>query len=380
MKLRLLGLSIAVSALIAGCGGGDKPTDGAKPEAGGAADKGEKVLNVYNWSDYISKDAIPNFEKETGIKVVYDEMDSNETLETKVMQGNTGYDIVVPSLQFLARQAKAGVYLPIDRSKLKNYGNLDPDLMAIIAKNDPGNTHGIPYLIGYTGIGYNVEKVKAALGDIPVNTWDLVFKPEIAAKLKGCGIMALDTPTELVPIALNYIGENPNSQDPAVIAKAAPALKVLNANIRTFHSSSYIDSLADGSICVAVGWSGDVWQAAGRAEDAKKGVTVDFVIPREGAPIFFDMIAIPKDAKHVDNAYAFVDYLLRPEVMAGISNFVSYANAVKGSTPLIDEEIRNNPNIYPPEDLRKKIFPLEPLTTEMSRQYTDMWAAMKSGK
>ncbi len=376
MKLRMLGLSIAIS-MLAACGGSDKPDAGGKPNGGKPAAGGEKVVNVYNWSDYISEDAIPNFTKETGIKVVYDVMDANETLEAKIMAGSTGYDIVVPSLQFLARQAKAGVYLPIDKSKIPNYANLDPDMMAIIAKNDPGNAHGVPYLVGYTGIGYNVDKVKAALGDVPVNTWDLVFKPEIAAKLKGCGVMSLDTPTELVPIALNYLGENPNSQDPTVIAKAAAPLKVLNANIRNFHSSEYINSLATGDVCVAVGWSGDVWQAVDRAAE---GVKVDFVIPKEGAPIFFDMMAIPKDAKNVDNAYAFINYLPKPEVMAGISSYVSYANAVKPSTPLVEESVRNNPNIYPPEEIRKKIFPLEPLTPEVSRQYTDMWSSMKSGK
>lgn len=377
MKLRLLGLSALIS-MLAACGGSEKPDAGGKPDADGKPTaSGEKVVNVYNWSDYISEDAIPNFTKETGIKVVYDVMDANETLEAKLMAGSTGYDVVVPSLQFLARQAKAGVYLPIDKTKIPNYGNLDPEMMAIIAKNDPGNTYGIPYLVGYTGIGYNVDKVKAALGDVPANTWDLVFKPDIAAKLKGCGVMALDTPTELVPIALNYIGENPNSQDPAVIAKAAAPLKTLNANIRNFHSSEYINSLATGDVCVAVGWSGDVWQAVDRAAE---GVNIDFVIPKEGAPIFFDMMAIPKDAKNVDNAYAFINFILKPEVMAGISSFVSYANAVKPSTPMVKEEVRNNPNIYPTEEVRKKLFPLEPLTPEVSRQYTDMWSAMKSGK
>jgi putrescine transport system substrate-binding protein len=334
---------------------------------------------MYNWSDYIAEDTIPNFTKQSGIKVVYDVMDANETLEAKIMQGSTGYDIVVPSLQFLARQIKADVYQPIDRSKLPNYGNLDPELMAIIAKNDPGNKYGVPYLYGFTGIGYNVAKVKAAIGDVPVDSWDLVFKPELASKLKGCGIMALDTPTELVPIALNHIGEDPNSQDPAVIARAAPLLKVLNANIRNFHSSEYVNALAAGDACVVVGWSGDVFQARDRAAEAGSA-EVAFVIPKEGAPVFFDMMAIPKDAKNVDNAYVFINHLLEPKVMAGISNYVSYANVVKDSEPLIDESVRTNPGVYPTDEMMKKIFPLEPLTPAMSRQYADMWSAMKSGK
>ncbi len=379
MKLRMLALSVVVSMLVACGGGSDKAAPGAKPDAKPDGKGGERVVNMYNWSDYIAEDTIPNFTKQTGIKVVYDVMDANETLEAKVMQGNTGYDIVVPSLQFLARQIKADVYQPIDRSKLPNYKNLDPSLMAIIAKNDPDNKYGVPYLYGFTGIGYNVAKVKAALGDVPVDSWDLVFKPELASKLKGCGIMALDTPTELVPIALNYIGEDPNSQDPAVIAKAAPLLKVLNANIRNFHSSEYVNALAAGDACVVVGWSGDVFQARDRAEEAGSA-EVGFVIPKEGAPIFFDMMAIPKDAKNVDDAYVFMNHLLEPKVMAGISSYVSYANVVKDSEPLIDEAVRKNPGVYPDAEMMKKVFPLEPLTPAMSRQYADMWSAMKSGK
>jgi putrescine transport system substrate-binding protein len=375
MKLRMLVLSAAASMLVACGGGADKSAPDGKADAKG----GEKVVNMYNWSDYIAEDTIPNFTKQSGIKVVYDVMDANETLEAKIMQGSTGYDIVVPSLQFLARQIKADVYQAIDRSKLPNYKNLDPELMAIIAKNDPENRYGVPYLYGFTGIGYNVAKVKAAIGDVPVDSWDLVFKPELASKLKDCGIMALDTPTELVPIALNYIGEDPNSQDPVVIAKAAPLLKVLNANIRNFHSSEYVNALAAGDACVVVGWSGDVFQARDRAAEADSA-EVAFVIPKEGAPVFFDMMAIPKDAKNVDNAYVFINHLLEPKVMAGISNYVSYANVVKDSEPLIDESVRDNPGVYPTDEMMKKIFPLEPLTPAMSRQYADMWSAMKSGK
>ena len=376
MKLRMLGVSI-VAVLLTACGG---KQDEAKAGAEGAKADGAKVVNVYNWSDYIAEDTIKAFETKTGIKVTYDTFDSNETLETKLLAGNTGYDIVVPSLQFMARQIQAGVFLPLDRAKISNYANLDPALMALIAKNDPENKYGIPYLYGYTGIGYNVDKVKAAIGDVPVDSWALVFDEKYASKLKGCGIMALDTPTELVPIALNYLGENPNSQDPAVIAKAAPLLKVLNANIRTFHSSQYIEALASGDICVAIGWSGDVFQAADRAEEAGKGVNVGFAIPKEGAPLFFDMIAIPKDAKNVDNAYALINELLDPKVMAGISSYVSYPNAVKDSLPMVDEAVRNNPGVYPPAEVQAKLFPLEVLTPAVSRQYTDMWSAMKSGK
>ena len=377
MKLKPFALSAALCTLITACGGGSSSSDGAA--GGGDASGGEQVVNVYNWSDYIAEDTIQNFQQDTGVKVVYDVFDANETLEAKLMAGNTGYDIVVPSLQFLARQIKAGVFLPLDKSKIPNYAKLDPEMMALISRNDPDNTYGIPYLYGYTGIGYNAEKVKAALGDVPADSWALLFDPAMASKLKDCGIMALDTPTELIPIALNYLGEDPNSQDPAVIAKAAPLLKTLNANIRTFHSSQYIDALANGDVCVAVGWSGDVFQARDRAEEADQGITIGFSIPKEGAPIFFDMMAIPKDAKNVDNAYKLIDYLLQPKVMAGISSYGSYGNAVTESLPEVEASVRENPGVYPPEDVRRKLFPLEVLTPEVSRQYTDMWSAMKSG-
>ena len=376
MKLKPFALSAALCTLITACGGGTPAED---KTGGGDTSGGEQVVNVYNWSDYIAEDTIQNFQQDTGVKVVYDVFDANETLEAKLMAGNTGYDIVVPSLQFLARQIKAGVFLPLDKSKIPNYAKLDPEMMALISRNDPDNTYGIPYLYGYTGIGYNTEKVKAALGDVPADSWALLFDPAMASRLKDCGIMALDTPTELIPIALNYLGEDPNSQDPAVIAKAAPLLKTLNANIRTFHSSQYIDALANGDVCVAVGWSGDVFQARDRAEEAGQGITIGFSIPKEGAPIFFDMMAIPKDAKNVDNAYKLIDYLLQPKVMAGISSYVSYGNAVTESLPEVEASVRENPGVYPSEDVRKKLFPLEVLTPEVSRQYTDMWSAMKSG-
>ncbi|HQW80968.1 MAG TPA: polyamine ABC transporter substrate-binding protein, partial [Pseudomonadota bacterium] len=341
----------------------------------------EKVLNVYNWSDYIAEDTVANFEKETGIKVTYDVFDSNEILETKLVTGNTGYDIVVPSLSFLARQVKAGVFQPIDKSKISNYGNLDPKLMATIAELDEGNTHSVPYMWGTTGIGYNVAKVKEVLGDsVPLDSWAMVFEPENLKKLSACGVALLDTPSEMIPPVLKYLGEEPNSFDSAVIQKAIDRLGQLRPFITYFHSSQYINDLANGDICVAIGWSGDIFQARDRAEEADKGVEIAYSIPKEGAPIWFDMLAIPKDAKHPNNAYKFIDYLMRPEVAASNSNYLSYANGVAPSLPLIDESVRSNPGVYPSEEVMGKLFSLAVLPPEVDRSFNRHWTTLKTGQ
>ena len=368
MKLRILTLGIAVSVLTA-CGGGDKQDDA-------------KVLNVYNYSDYIAEDTIPNFEKATGTKVTYDVFDSDEMVETKLLAGNSGYDVVVPTLNFFGRQIKAGVFLPLDKSKIPNLANLDPSVMQRIAQQDPGNEYGVPYMIGTTGIGYNVELLKQRFGgstDI-ANSWDLVFKPENISKMKDCGVTLLDTPSELIPIALNYLGEDPNSRDPAVIDKAATLLKGIRPYITNFHSSQYIDSMAKGSTCLVVGWSGDVIQARDRAEEAKNGVKIGYSIPKEGAPMWFDMLAIPKDAKHVDSAHAFINHLLDPQVAANNSNFVSYPNANTASTALIDKEITGDPTIYPPLEVQAKLFTFAIIPPDVDRQYTRIWTQLKTGR
>jgi putrescine transport system substrate-binding protein len=383
MKLRALTLALSM-LLIASCG-----KDEAAPAAGAAAGSAptastapeEKVLNIYNWSDYIGEDTLKNFEKETGIKVTYDVFDSNELLEAKMVSGNTGYDLVVPSLQYLSRQVQAGVFQPLDKSKLPNWKNLDPEIMARIATLDPGNAHAVNWLWGTTGIGYNVAKVKAALGDnAPVTSWDLVFKPEYVSKLKSCGVAVLDTPGELIPIALNYLGEDPNSTDEAVIRKAEALLTQVRPYITEFNSSEYINELANGDICLAVGWSGDIFQAASRADEAKNGIEVKYNIPQEGAPMWFDMMAIPKDAKHPNNAHLFLDYIMRPDVMAGISNYVAYANANKASTALVDKEVLENPGVYPPADVMKKLFTFAVLPPDTDRLYTRIWTKLKTGK
>ena len=375
MKLRILTVTLA-TVLLAACGG--KGGDTAK--AGGAAPQ-EKVLNVYNYSDYIAEDTIPNFEKATGIKVTYDVFDSDEMVETKLLAGDSGYDVVVPTLNFFGRQIQAGVFLPLDKSKIPNLANLDPEVMKRIAQQDPDNKYGVPYMIGTTGIGYNVDKIKAIFGSTDIaNSWDLIFKPENIAKLKDCGITILDTPSDMIPIALNYLGLDPHSQDPKQIQQAADLIKKIRPYVQNFHSSQYVSSLANGNTCLAVGWSGDIIQARDRAEEADNGVQVAYSIPKEGAPQWFDMLAIPKDAKHPDNAYALIDYLLQPEVAAANTNFIHYANPVPKATPLVSEEIRNDPTIYPPADVAAKMFTYSINPPEVDKLYTRLWTEIKTGR
>jgi putrescine transport system substrate-binding protein len=377
MKPRTTALFLAL--LLAGCG----RDQAADPQAGATPEPAEasKVLNVYNWSDYIAEDTIANFEAETGIKVTYDVFDSNEVLEAKLMAGNTGYDIVVPSLTFLSRQIQAGVFQPLDKSKLTNLGNMDPALMALLATNDADNAHSLPYLWGTTGIGFNVDKVREALGeDAPIDSWALVFEPGNLEKLKGCGVAFLDTPSEIIPPVLRYLGEEPNSFDEAVIQKGVDRLMALRPSITYFHSSQYINDLANGDICVAVGWSGDIIQAKTRAAEAGKGVNISYVIPKEGAPMWFDMLAIPKGAQNAENAYLFLDYLMRPEVMAGVQNYVAYASANQAALPMVDKAILDDPGIYPTEEAKKGLFTLAVLPPEVDRLFTRHWTTLKTGQ
>ncbi|WP_313232829.1 polyamine ABC transporter substrate-binding protein [Stenotrophomonas acidaminiphila] len=375
MNLRILTAGVALS-LLAACGGKEQGAPTA--DAGGEA----KVLNVYNYSDYIAEDTIPNFEKATGIKVTYDVFDSDEMVETKLLTGDSGYDIVVPTLNFFGRQIQAGVFLPLDKSKIPNLANLDPEVMARIAGQDPENKYGVPYMMGTTGIGYNVAKLKERFGgstDI-AGSWDLVFKPENIAKMKDCGVTLLDTPADMIPIALHYLGQDPHSTDPATIQKAADLLKSIRPYVQNFHSSQYVGSLANGSTCLVVGWSGDIIQARDRAEEAGNDVEVAYSIPKEGAPQWFDMLAIPKDAKHPQNAYAFINYLLEPQVAANNTNVTHYANPVKPATPLVDAAIREDRTIYPPQDVAAKMFTYAINPPEVDKLYTRLWTEIKTGR
>ena len=382
MKSQSAAVVLSLCALLAACGNKDKeqaaaPAGAATPAAAPAS----KTLNVYNYSDYIAEDVIPGFEAKSGVKVTYDVYDSDEVVEAKLLAGSSGYDIVVPTLNFFGRQIQAGVFLKLDKAKIPNLANLDPAVMQRIAQQDPGNQYGVPYMSGTTGIGYNVDKVKKAFGTLDVvNSWDLVFKPENISKLKSCGVTLLDTPSDLIPIALHYLGENPNSTDPKVIDKAAVLLKSIRPYIQNFHSSQLVGALANGNTCLVVAWSGDVIQARDRAEEAKNGVNIGYSIPKEGAPQWFDMLAIPKDAKNVDNAYAFINHLLDPKVAASNTNFIHYANPVPGSLPDVSEDIRTDPTIYPPAEVAAKLFTYAVLPAEVDRQYTRIWTELKTGK
>ncbi|KAF1698852.1 spermidine/putrescine ABC transporter substrate-binding protein PotF [Pseudoxanthomonas jiangsuensis] len=374
---RLLMVGIA-AALLAACGGKDPA---APTGADGQAGAEEKVLNVYNYSDYIAEDTIPNFEQQTGIRVTYDVYDSDEIVETKLLAGSSGYDIVVPTLNFFGRQIQAGVFKELDKSKIPNLANLDPKVMERIAAQDPGNKYGVPYMVGTTGIGYNVDKVTAAFGSADIaNSWDLVFKPENIAKLKDCGVTLLDTPSDMIPIALHYLGQDPHSEDPATIQKAADLIRSIRPYVQNFHSSQYVSSLANGSTCLVVGWSGDIIQARDRAQEAGNGVNVAYSIPKEGTAQWFDMLAIPADAKHPQNAYAFINYLLEPQVAANNTNYIQYANPVIAATALVDEEIRTDPTIYPPEDVAAKMFTYAINTPETDKLYTRLWTEIKTGR
>ncbi len=346
-----------------------------------AARAEEKLLHIYNWSDYIAPDTIANFEKETGIVVTYDVYDSNEVLEAKLLAGHSGYDVVVPSASpYMARQIKAGAYLALDKSKLPNLKNLDPRLLAIAAAADPGNAHGVPYLWSVTGIGYNVAMLDRALGAAaPRDSLALLFDPALAKRLAPCGIELLDTPQEVIPAALAYLGRNPQSRDLTDLDRAAALIDSIRPYVRRFHSSQYINDLAAGDICIALGYSGDVIQARNRAREAESPADIAFRMPREGAQMSIDMLGIPNDAPHPDNAYRFINYILRPRVIAAITDAVSYPNPNEAATPLVKPEIRNDPGIYPPDSVRRLFYLPAPAPRDYERARTRVWNRVKAG-
>ncbi|GAB7531029.1 polyamine ABC transporter substrate-binding protein [Pseudomonas sp. 3A(2025)] len=345
------------------------------------AQAADQELHVYNWSDYIAPETIAKFEKASGIKVVYDVFDSNETLEAKLLAGKSGYDVVVPSNNFLAKQIKAGVYQELDKSKLPNWKNLDPDLLKAVGDaSDKGNKYAFPYMWGTIGIGYNPEKVKAALGVDKIDSWDVVLKPENIAKLKSCGVSFLDSPTEMIPVALHYLGYPTNSEDKKQLAEAEALWLKIRPSVAYFHSSKYISDLANGNICVAIGYSGDLEQAKERAKEAGDKVKLSYTIPKEGAGSFYDMVAIPKDAEHVDAAYQFLNFLLQPEIMAEITNEVRFPNGNKEATELVDKDISGDPSIYPPADVKAKLYAISDLPAATQRLLTRSWTKIKSGK
>ena len=338
------------------------------------------TVHIYNWSDYIGETTLADFQKETGIKPVYDVFDSNETLEGKLLAGRTGYDVVVPSNHFLGKQIKAGAFQKLDKSQLPNYANLDPVLLKRLEQNDPGNQYAVPYLWGTNGIGYNVDKVKAVLGIDKIDSWSVLFEPENIKKLHSCGVAFLDSADEMMPTVLNYMGLNANSTNPKDYAKATDKLLAVRPYVTYFHSSKYIGDLANGDICVAIGFSGDIFQAKHRAEEAKKGVNIAYSIPKEGGALWFDMLAIPKDSSNVKEAHAFINYLLKPEVIAQVSDYVGYANPNPGSDKLMEQSIRTDEAVYPPQAVLDKTYVSVELPPNIQRLMTRSWTKVKSGK
>jgi len=337
-------------------------------------------VRVYNWSDYIDESLLEKFEEETGIELIYDVFDSNEVLETKMLAGGSGYDVVVPSGTFLQRQISAGAFQKLDKSKLPNIENTWSVIEERVAKYDPGNEYAINYMWGTTGIGVNVGKVKEVLGDdAPMSSLDLVFKPENMEKLAACGVHFLDAPVEMIPAALAYIGEDPDSQDTDVIAMAEPVLAAVAPYVQKFHSSEYINALANGDICVAFGWSGDILQARDRAAEADNGVEVAYFAPEEGALMWFDNMAIPVDAPNPEGAHVFLNFILDAQNMAAASNYVYYANGNEASQEFLEEDVIGDPAIYPDAATLENLYTTSPYAPKVQRVVTRMWTKIKSG-
>ena len=376
-------LALGFISSLAACGGSKAPGVGGETQAdraaSGAGGSG-KVVNLYIWSDYLAPNTLSDFERQTGIKVNVSYFDANETLETKLLAGSSGFDVVVPTASYFERQIKAGVYLTLDKSKLPNLKNMDPELMARVALHDPGNTHGVIYMWGTNGIGYNEKKVKELLPDAPLDSWRLVFDPAVASKIAKCGISVLDSPAEMIRVVLSYLGRDPNSQKPEDAAAAEETLLKIRPYIRNINSSEYIEALANGDLCVAVGYNGDILQARDRAREANKGVDVKYVVPKENSILWFDMLAIPKDAPHPDAAHAYINYIMQPKVTADISNFKRFANANAASAPDVLDSVKNDPGIYPPQELRQKLAVQLSDSPEQTRAITRSWQKFKTGQ
>jgi putrescine transport system substrate-binding protein len=382
---RLAFTALALTALaLAGCSSRQEaaPEIAATAAGGGPAPQmdAEKELNVYNWVDYIDPGVITDFEKQYGIKVRYDVFDSNEILETKLLAGKTGYDIVVPSASFLERQIKAGVFQKLDKSLLPNLKNVDAEIYQRLETHDPGNEHSVNLFWGTSGVGYNVEKIQAALPDAPVDSFRMFYDPQVVKHFKNCGVSILDAPDEIYGTVLVYLGKNPNDESEANLKLVENTLLKIRPYVRLIDSSKYIEDLANGEICLALGWNGDVGQSAARAEEAKKGNTIRYNIPKEGAIMFFDMLAIPADAAHPKNAHLFIDFLLRPEVAARNSTFVHYAVSNSAAYPLVDAAVYNDRGVYPSAETKAHLYPNLVRSPQFTRALNDVWTRFRTGK
>jgi putrescine transport system substrate-binding protein len=375
--LRRVFTAVVFGALATACSKQqDAPTSAPSPAAPAAE---EKVLNLFIWNDYLAEDTIANFEKETGIKVAVSNYGSNEELEAKLAPGHAGYDVAVPGASFLERQVKSGYYLTLDKSRLPNLKNMDPDIQRRLAAHDPGNEHAVLHMWGTAGLGYNVDKVKAAMPNAPLDSWDLIFKPEVVKNFQKCGVTVLDSAAEMYAMTLIALGKDANSQKPEDYAAATDALMRLRPFIRYVDTQRMISDLANGEVCLAVGYNGDILQAASRAEETKTGQKIAYSIPKQGTIMWFDNYAIPKDAPHPGNAHAFINYMLRPEVIAAVSNFVHYANGNLAARQFVNKDVLDDPSVYPPPDVMAKLVPDLGDTEESTRLMTRGWQKFMTG-
>ncbi len=376
MKKSLLAVALSAVFLVA-CGKKEEPA----ATTAAPADTGSKVLNIYNWDDYIPEGMIAAFEQEFGIKVNYDTFENNETLHAKLIAGNSGYDIVVPTIGFSKKQLEAGMFQPLDKSKIPNLANLDPTFMQKLASIDQGNRHYVPWGWGFTTVGINRQKVEAALGtsSLPANSWELVFNPEYSSKLRSCGILYLDSPTEIMPAALHYIGKDPYSNNPDDIRAAGEMLAKVRQDIRLF-SSNMIDDIAGGLGCAFVGWSGDINIAADRVKEQGGSDDIVPLLPSTGGVFFVDVMAIPTDARNVENAHLFINFFLRPESGAAMANEMNYPTGNKAALPLINDEIKNNETIFLNEDNMARLIPSGGYANELSGVLNEVYNAFKRGR
>ena len=377
----------SLAALVAACSGTSDAPPSASATAASATsphaqlDDSDNVLNVYNWTNYIGPSIISDFEKESGIKVHYDVYETNEMMEVKLLAGHTNYDIVVPGGSFFEREVKAGVYRKLDKNLLPELKNLDPDAASATAVYDPGNQYGVDYtwLIS-VGMGYNINKVKARIADTPFDSWRLIFDPNVLSKLTDCGVSVLDSPDDVVGSVLAYLGKDPNSESAEDLASAEAVLHAIRPYLRYIDSTRYITDLANGDLCLALGWSGDIAQSRQRASEAGKAVTIGYSVPREGALSIVDVIAIPADAPHPKNAHRFIDYLLRPDVAAKNATAITYASGVAGAAALVSESLRNDSAVYPPPEARARLVPMRAKSQEFTRSLMRMWTRFKTGQ
>ncbi len=389
MMLNKTLLACALTGLfLSACGGsGNQPTaapasDASAAPAQSAAPAATGNLNIYNWSDYVDPDTVAAFEKDNSISVRYDFYDSNESLEAKVLTGKSGYDLVAPSISNIGRQIQAGAYQPVDKSQISNYNNIDPELLKLLEQVDPGNKHAVPYFWGINTVGINKDAVAKALGDLPLpdNAWDLVFKPEYTSKLKACGLSFFDSPSEMFPLALHYLGKNPNDSSPEDLQAAADLLKKVRGDVKRFSSSGYIDDMARGDLCVVTGYGGDLHIAKNRALEAKNGVNIEVLVPNTGVGVWIDAWMIPKDAANVANAHKYINYTLDPKVAAQNGNFVTYAPASKPARALMNKEYADDPSIFPTPEVMARSFVILPKSQDSNRLMVRLWQQIKASQ